>query len=168
MHTDTEREQWKGRGSVDWSSFWGWWMIKTGRLEEVVAREWEALHWVYRQHKGFRQLLSSSENPDQERTEVFQKWVRVLLCLWFLPWDQKPVLTKVWMGQSKKQNTELWSHPCGLVTGPQHRQDSFSVSNTLRKKRLFILKEKTASTLHLHSVLYILVRTYLSDPVGLI
>lgn len=153
---------------MDWSSFWGWWIIKPGRLEEVVASEWEALHRVYHQYKGFRWLLSSSENPDQQRTDVFQKWVRVLLCLWFLPWGQKPVLTKVWMGQSEKRNTELWSHPYGLVTGPQHRQDSFSASNTLRKKRLFILKEKTTSISYLHSVLYILVRTYLSDPVRLI
>lgn len=111
-------------------------------------------------------VTGSPEDPDQERTGALQK--RVSAALWFLPWDQEPVLTKVRMDWSERQNTELWSCPCGLVTGPRHRQGLLSVPSTLRKTRLLVLKEKTTSILYLHSVLYILVRAYLSDPVGLI
>lgn len=33
----------------------------------------------------------------------------------------KTVLTKDWMDSSEKERKEPWSHPHGVVTGPQHR-----------------------------------------------
>lgn len=88
----------------------GWWIIKTGRLEEVVAEEWEALHCLSSAQRI--QSLSSSENPD--RGWLSLRSVRLSL-VFFL--EIKSQCLAKWM----KPKKELQSHTCRAVTGPQHR-----------------------------------------------
>lgn len=69
----------------------------------------------------------------------------------------KTVLTKDWMDSSEKERKEPWSHPHGVVTGPQHRVRSPFLKLEDVKAVGPGEENLVSSTLFLHSVVCVLV-----------